>query len=566
MEDRRRDLTVATEQEFDVAIIGGGITGACAAWDAASRGLSTILLESTDFGGGTSSQSLKILHGGIRYLQHLDIVRLRASCRERSYFLNSAPHLTRVLPFVVPTSGIGMQSKAAFGAALAILACSTPDRNRGVKDAARRTGIGGSISRADFAQRYPQLVNGRSTGAAYFFDGQILNPPRLILAILQSAAHCGAIVLNYCKAMTLRTERGRVNGLAVRDELTGQALELRARTVVNAAGPAAPLVFDPAPDNAAIGDRPFSRDMAFVVDRVFPGDAAVAIQTRHRDPDAIIARGNRHLFFVPWRQYTLIGVHSRIYDRCPDKFVVTEAEALEFINEINEACPWLDLGFDDIHVIYAGLLPADGTRGAGGEVSFGKRSVVQDHGALGGIDGLVSAMSVRWTMGRATAEMAIDEVERRIRQKVSRCSILSKSVRGGDFHDMQTLIAEMSRDPSLAGLEETTLARIAGSYGTCWTEISALIKNRPELANLVAGTDVFEAEIVHAVRQEAAVRLADVLLRRTDIGTGKEPSGATVDHAARLMAAELGWSEAQTQDEIKSLGSMFPLSHGIFEQ
>ena len=184
-------LLAATEHEYDVVVIGGGITGACAAWDAATRGLSVLLLERADFGSATSAHSLKILHGGIRYLQHLDFRRLRESCRERSAFLRMAPHLTSPKPFVVPTYGQGLQGKNVFRAAFALLRFLTADRNRNISDESQKIPNGSTISRDEVLRRFPGVNANGLTGAAVFHDGMLLNPPRLIFEIVQTAKDAG---------------------------------------------------------------------------------------------------------------------------------------------------------------------------------------------------------------------------------------------------------------------------------------------------------------------------------------------------------------------------------------
>ena len=206
----------------DVVIVGGGIAGACAALDAAQRGLNAVLVEQGDFGGSTSAQSLKILHGGIRYLQHLDFKRLRQSCHERSAFLRIAPHLTRVVPFVVPTAGIGLEGKIAFRAALALLSALTFDRNRGIRQAHQRVPIGGIIGREELKRRFPEIVKERTSGAAVFYDGQMIDPPRLVYAVVQTAVHEGATVANYCKALDIEVRENEVEAVLLRGGAGGQ--------------------------------------------------------------------------------------------------------------------------------------------------------------------------------------------------------------------------------------------------------------------------------------------------------------------------------------------------------
>jgi glycerol-3-phosphate dehydrogenase len=183
-----RALAALAGTEFDVVVVGGGITGAATAWDAAQRGLSVALLERGDFGGATSAESLKVVHGGVRYLQHLDVVRVRESSGERRALLRMAPHLVQPMPFVVPTYGHGMRGPEILGVAFALLNALTADRNRGITDPARRIPAAGIVSRSRVLEWFPEINKEGLTGAGVFYDGQLFNPPRLVWALVRTAA------------------------------------------------------------------------------------------------------------------------------------------------------------------------------------------------------------------------------------------------------------------------------------------------------------------------------------------------------------------------------------------
>ena len=220
-----------------MVIVGGGVFGGCAAWDAASRGLSIAVIERGDFGQATSANSFKMVHGGIRYLQHGDIVRLRQSSRERNALLRLAPHLVHPLPIVIPTYGRGMKSRAAMAAAMKIYDWAAFDRNRGINDPQRMIPRGRSISRGEVLDMFPGLEPTGLTGAAVFRDAQMYNPPRLVLAFVQSAVAAGATAVNYVEATGFLKNGDRVSGIAARDTLTGESFDIRATETLNAAGP-----------------------------------------------------------------------------------------------------------------------------------------------------------------------------------------------------------------------------------------------------------------------------------------------------------------------------------------
>jgi glycerol-3-phosphate dehydrogenase len=551
--DRARDLRALADSCFDLVVIGAGIAGACTAWDAALRGLRVALVERGDFGGATSSHSLKVAHGGIRYLQHLDLVRLRESCRERSAFLRIAPHLVRPMPFLVPTQGRGLGGRAAFRAALFALRTLTPDRNRGVSDPDRRIPDGGILQREELLARHPDLARRGFDGAGVFWDGQFLNPPRLVFSIVRSALEAGAAAANHCEATGLAVRAGAVEGVEVVDRLSGERFTIRARLVVNAAGPYAEELL------VACGvlDRPrtpLSRDMAVVVPRNLVGDAGLALQTRYRDPDAILSRGNRHLFMTPWRHATLIGVHSRIFDGEPSRLCVGEAEVQGFLDEINEARPALDLALDDVSFVHAGLLPAGGSE-ADSNVSFGKRSVLVDHAQTGGPAGLVTIMSVRFTMGRAVAEAAVDHALRRLDRKPAPCQTAETSVHGGAIEGVARFVEDVvATRPS--GIRADSARHLAEGFGSVWRSVLASAGADP--SETVGDSPVLAAEIRHAVLHERAERLADVILRRTDLGTAGWPGDEVVEACGGILAGLLGWDARRLRAEIAAVREHYP--------
>ena len=543
-------------ETFDVLVIGGGIGAACTAWDAALRGLHVALVERLDFGSGASAHSFKVLHGGIRYLQHLDLVRLRESCRERGTFLRIAPHLTRPLPIAVPTFGYGIQSRWLFGAALATLGVLTHDRNKATRDPQRWVPRSYLLTRAELLRRFASLESSQLTGAGVFFDGQIVNPPRVVLAIIRAAASEGAAVANYCEAKELIIRDGRVVAVRTRDLLGNQEFEIRARVVVNATGPFAPSLAKRMGGNVRLS-VPLSRDMAFVVKRVLDPEMAVAVQTRYRDPDAVLSRGNRHLFMAPWRgRYTLIGVNSRVYTEDAYDLHVTEEEISGFLDEINQACPPLAVRRDEVSLVNAGLLPFGDNDPDQKDLSFGKRSQVVDHATGGGPEGLVSAMSVRWTMGRLLGERVVDLAQRKLGKEPSLSATTSTPVWGGDIESVEDGAREVRRRLP-AAVSDAQAARIFQHYGSDW---SAVAQGDMLAAPTIPGTDYFEAEVRHAVRSELASTLADVVMRRLDLGSAERPADPTLAACASIVGDELGWNTQRREREVSSVRASYPFA------
>lgn len=553
-----RNPASLSAEKFDLLVIGGGIAGACAAWDAAQRGLSVALVERNDFSSATSAQSLKILHGGIRYLQHLDIVRLRESCRERMAFLRIAPHLTRPLGITVPTYGFGMQGKLVFRVALALNHLLTIDRNLGLKDESRHILAGHILSRKETIAEHPYVEKNGLTGASVFYDGQIMNPPRLVWSIVQAAIRENAVACNYCEVTSLIAINGKVAGAEATDRMTGDRISIQARAVINATGPFAQSFVANATSVKPL-DVPLSRDMAFVLKRKILDETALAVQTRYKDPDALLSRGNRHIFVTPWRDYTAIGVSSRVFTEPPDQLTVSEFEIDSFIEEVNEALPSIGINRDEIDVINAGLLPFGENALGAANLSFGKRSLIIDHGAhADGPDGLITAMSVRWTMGRLTAQRAVDMAEQYVHNRTTTCNTNRVPVSGGDFESFDDLRAEIQKDDIGAKLKPEVQEHLLQNYGSNWRAPLELGRQNSLLLQQIADFPVIAAELAYAVKFEMAQSLEDCVLRRTDIGTGEKPSNKALQVCANVLAAELGWGNDRKAVEIARVQRSYP--------
>lgn len=551
-----RALAALAGREFDLLVVGGGITGATAAWDAAQRGLSVALLERGDFGGATSAESLKVVHGGVRYLQHLDVVRVRESSRERRALLRMAPHLVHPMPFVVPTYGHGMRGPEVLGAAFLILNALTADRNRGLTDPSRWVPAAGIVSRERVLEWFPDINAEGLTGGGVFYDGQMFNPPRLVWAMVRTAARAGAAVANYCDVTALILQGGRVAGVRVEDRLGGEKFEVRARTVVNAAGPYAEALLVRSGIRAA-RSVPFSRDMALVLKRPFVNGRALALQTRYRDPSAVLTRGARHLFLVPWRGVTLVGVNSLIWRDEPDSLRVTEAEVSDFVAEIAEADPKMGLTMDDVALVMAGLLPVEKGDEKGGDVSFGKRPLVVDNAKTDGVQGLVSAISNRYTVARGVAQRAVDLVYRKLGRELRPCRTEVTRIHGADFFRFADLVREVA-EALPEGTDRSIADRLARDHGSAYGEVLRLARERQELGVTIGGTGILRAEVVHAAKSEMVCKLSDAVFGRTGIATAGDPGRAELEECADLVAAQLGWDSARRESELREVRDRIP--------
>lgn len=552
-----RPLRELGQGEFDVVIVGGGIFGICLAWEAASRGLSVALAERGDFSGATSANSFKMVHGGIRYLQHADLPRIRESCEERRSLLRAAPHLVRPLPILIPTYGHGTRGKAFLRAGLMLYELLTLDKNRGLRDPARRIPPPRIVSRGECLGLFPALESPGLTGGAVFHDGQMYNPTRLALSFLRSAIEAGARAANYLEVTGFVVHQGRVLGVKARDVFTGADLEIRARLVINAAGPWAEALLEQLPIALPRRRSVFSRDACFVVTRRLTPDCALAVPGATSDPDALLSRGKRHLFLVPWRRYTLVGVWHVVHQGPPGRFTVSPDEIRSFIREINAACPALGLKPEDVSRWNAGLVLFGQNEPAARDLRYAHRSTVIDHEADHGIAGLLTVIGVRYTTARGVACRVIDRVFTKMGRRPPPSRTDSTPVFGGDFDSFDRLELE-ARGGEASRMSEDVRTALLRNYGARYRDVLRYLKDEPALGEPIGSFTTLRAEVPHAIHHEMAVTLGDVVFRRTDLATGEYPGDENVSACARLMARELGWDEARIEREIRSVRETFP--------
>ena len=557
----QRKLGELAGREFDVVIVGGGICGAAIAWDATQRGLSVALLERGDFGGETSANSLKVVHGGIRYLQHLDVARVRESSRERTALLRIAPHLVHPLPVLVPTYGHGLRGAEALGAAFALLNGLTADRNRGVADPGRHIPRARLVSGSKVRAWHPELDDPAMTGAGLFWDGQLYNPSRLVWEFVRTAGRAGAVAANYCEVVGFLRRGKRVVGVAVCDRLSGERFEVRSRVVMNAAGPFAGQVGVPSGARAA-SRIPLSRDMAVVIRRRLVREQALAVQTKYQDPDAYLSRGRRHLFVIPWRDVTLVGVNSIVYRGDPNCLTVTEPEVQGFLDEINDAEPRFALTMGDVALIHAGLLPIGADALVEANVSFGKRAHVVDNARADGVDGLVTAVCNRYTTARRVGERAVDLAIRKLGVAAPPSHSATTPLHGGRVASFAGLIQEIVRASEPYWLRPDVAEQLAHNHGSAYGEVLQLVRETPSYGVTIGASRTLAAEVIHAIRNEMAQTLADCVFRRTDLGTAGHPGDDALAGGAAIMAEELGWSPAKTELELAEVRTRFPGPQG----
>ncbi len=547
----KRDLKKLSGQTFDMLIVGGGIYGAAAAWDAVSRGLSVALIEKGDFGGATSANSLKIVHGGLRYLQSLDVERMRESIRERRTFLKIAPHLVHPLSCLMPTYGHFMKGREVMIAGMLMNDLISFDRNFHA-DPAKKIPPGKTISKKACLKIIPGIQQQKLTGGALWTDAQMFNSERLLLSFILSAVQKGAVPANYIQAEGFLKSGDRIEGICTRDMLSGDELEIRSKVVLNTCGGWVNALLQKA--GAGTLNMKLSTAMNLVINRSILQEHAAGItgNFEFKRPDGSVYHRRRVLFMTPWRHVTVVGTYHRPYEADPDRLRVTEAEIEDFLKEINSALPGSPVRRDEISFVHKGFLPMEGINPKTGEVNLTPFFRIIDHRKTH-LKGLISVIGVKYTTARDVSKRAVDLAFRLLGQKPAKSISGQTPLFGGEIDDFGWFISENTNRLSSTFSPEVS-KHLLYNYGSECQQLLQMIQKEPKMKTLVSGSsEVLTAEVVHGIREEMAVKLSDIIFRRTDLGSAGYPGDQTVQYCADVMAEELGWDPSRIKNEMDAV-------------
>ena len=531
----RRAISRLSNEEFDVLILGGGVTGACIARDAARRGLKVALIEKGDFASAASAHNSKLIHGGLRYLRNLELGLVRESLRERRIWQRITPHMVHPLPFLVPLYGAGLKARATLAAGLTLYDALSFDRTW-QDDPFQRLPRHAWLNRREAVAREPILDAPDLEGAFLYYDAQMYAPERLALECLIDADAHGAAIANYIEAETFLLRGGRIAGCAVRDRVTGAPFDIRARETVVAAGPWSDLFLARALGHASSHRLLRSKGIHVIV------------PARTHEFALTMAVEHGHFFVLPWRGHTLLGTTDTAFNGNPDDVAVSERDIAEFFAFINRNFPAARLKRDEIEHFYAGLRPLvdEGTKDTYGA---SRRAEIIDHGKADGAPGLTSVIGGKWTTSRDLAEKSTDMLVEKLGLRAANCTTATARLPGGAIGGVVEFEAAQAKAyPQLA-----SIGHLGRLYGAQLPAVLGLAKDRPELLAAIGTTGDIAAQIVHAVREEMALNLEDMVMRRTCIGGLGSPPPEALDRAARIMADECGWDETRRRSEMLSL-------------
>ena len=525
----RRDAALArlAEEEFQVLVVGGGVTGCGVALDAAARGLRTALVERDDFASGTSSKSSKLIHGGLRYLQQKEYRLVYENLAERQRLLDNAPHLVSPLPFLIPLFG----KDGALDKGLAKIYSGilwTYDVTGGLRIGKRHRRIG----KDEVLAHMPGLRTDRLVAGFLYWDAQA-DDARLTLTLARTAADHGAVLANYAAVTGLVQDGGRVVGATVTPD-GGDPFTVRANVVVNAAGVWADDVRALAEGRHPDSIRP-AKGIHLTVPRArLQADIAAVIP---------VPKDRRSIFVVPWGDEVYLGTTDTDYDGPLEDPQVTPEDVSYVLNAINT---WVTdrLTPEDVVGAWAGLRPLVKSARTERTADLSRR-----HQVAVDDQGLVSITGGKLTTYRKMAADTVDEVVHRLSLSALRRSPTRK-LRLHGARGVEELAGPQAA--GRLGVSEPVLAHLVGRYGTEARALAAMVANDPALAEpLVPGLPYLRAEAVFAARYEMAHTLSDVLSRRTRaLLLGRDAAAAAAADVAALLAPELGWSAAETDAQV----------------
>ncbi len=547
-----RDLAAMGRTSYDLLVIGGGITGACIARDAALRGLSVALVEGQDFSHATSAATSKLVHGGLRYLKSLEFSLVHESLAERQIWLSMAPHMVTPLPFLIPTWGMGAHNSLYIRAGLTLYDLmsmghrKTPDPD--VSIPSHRT-----FDKKQALNLAPVLKGTPLTGAALYYDCQTYAPERLGLECILDARAAGAAIANYAKVTRLLRQGNTVTGAEIEDQLQKGRTEIKAAVTVNAAGPWADLLLDSL--GSASPARLIRSKGLHLITRSLNDTTAMMVPTN-----------GTHFFVLPWRGHSIIGPTDTPHEQAPEAVRVSEEDIASLLVTINKGLPHAHLTRADVVRSYVGLRPLIDTSDPGasdeapGTYRASRKAEVYDHEETDkglSVSGLISAMGGKWTTSRHVAQQVVDMAYAKLHRSAPPCSTQYTPTYGGHVGRFAGFIAEISRQhPDIPAPQMHHLTRL---YGSRLPEVLAL--DTDGMAPLSKNSMECAAQITYAVRHEMAQTLMDVLFRRTAALALARPGDAAIERAAETMARELGWEGAEKTRQIDSVYTAMALNH-----
>lgn len=526
-----RSVSYSRERDssFDAIIIGAGANGAGIVRDAAMRGLKVFLLDKGDIASGTTGWSTRLIHGGLRYLEHGEISLVRESLREREKLLRIAPHLVKSIPILIPIYKGSTRGKWTVRAGMIAYDFLSLDKS---------VSHHRMLSRAGALRRAPGLNPEGLEGAALYYDAQVEYAERLALENALDAQAHGASIETYARVDRIIVEHNAVRGIEFTKLIDGSAQAAHAPIVINVAGPWADEVLKSIESRRErlIGGTKGSH----IVVEKFTGAPAHALYVE-------AARDHRPFFIIPWNEKYLIGTTDIHYKGDLDHVCADEEEIEYLVRETNRVVPSAKLARDCVLYTYAGVRPLPYLRDQA-ESAITRRHFVHDHAPH--LNGLLSIVGGKLTTYRNLAEQTVDMVFKKLERRAPPCATGREPLPGANTNDFARFCEEFKMKSFLLPALTQRLLRV---YGTRATDVLEIAKEGDDLRESFSPeTGAIGAEVLMSFRVERAQTLGDCLLRRTMVGLNARVGLDAVEAAAKIAQKYLDWTKARAAQEICS--------------
>jgi glycerol-3-phosphate dehydrogenase len=528
-----RDVDALVTHRYDLLVVGGGVHGLFAAYDAAQRGLSVVVIDRADIGSGLSFNHQRTIHGGLRALERANLARARQQIAERRTWARIAPHLLRPLPFLIGTYRFTRRSRWAVKAGFYAYDVVGRARNHGVSPELHLPKA--KLESAAATRRlFPGIRTRGLSGGAVWYDYQARHPARLTWTVALAAHEAGARVANYVEAIAPLRDGGRMAGARVRDSLTGQEHDLLAATTLLAPGSGLGRV------QAAWGvdgAPPLLRAMNLLLDRPARDIAVVAPSP-----------SGRMLTAVPSYGYILAGTHQSDQAVDAGEQGPPSAAVDACLADVNATFAALKATASDIRLVHYGLVPAVVRNGRAS--LLGEPQTIRHAGR--GVPGLISLVGTKYTTARAAAQDAVNAVVHELGRPRARCRTAEVPLPHADIADVEGRLIETMRELG-AEIDRDIVDHLVGWYGTEAPDVLRFAVSRQWLGRVADGSPVLAAELAYAAEHAMAFHLEDAVYRRTPLGAAGRPTDAVLSSAVAAMAQARGWSDMDKDREISQL-------------
>ena len=529
------------EKEYDVVIIGGGITGAAVAYDASLRGLDVALVEKDDFGSKTSAATSKLIHGGLRYLANFELGLVRESLKERRILENIAPNFVYPIPNMLLTDNQSLKNKKIVLKIGMILYDILSFDKSFTWDKSKKIPCHKSLSLEETLAAEPNTRREGLTGSLVYYDCASLYPERLTLAFIKSAIAAGAETANYMEVRDFVMEGNSITGIKAMDLIKNRERTIKGRVIINCAGPWADHILSLISGNSHGEVMRRSEGIHIITKKLV---------TRHLV--TAMTPSGRHIFIIPWRNHSLIGTTDKEYIGSPHDWKITKQSIVELIDEVNQSFgPGLNIKYKDVLFSYGGLRPLveDQTEDV---YESSRKYEIFDHSS-DGLNGLITVEGGKYTTSRNLAENVMKLVCTSLGIKDTGSKTKNRYLAGSEIRDMEEFLRFNSA--RYENSDTATIDYLARIYGTEIDELMKLASKYKSLPPLI--TAEMLARVEYAVRNEMAFTLNDILFRRTGIGSLGHPGKKIIAGLAEFTGRLLRWDSKRLKNEIAEAEKIF---------